>query len=151
MLLIPPIALKLASAGYWVLSYYRGRTPIPRQRPPETADASRRRSRTRGNDNRCVRKRYCSPLAPQASGHARRHPQDQLRRSGRGVCHPRARRSARMSQTLIRESRERLSGRFLRHGLVVGALALGLVLALATVPGTDHWRDHPLLGQLDVD
>ena len=57
----------------------------------------------------------------------------------------------RVPQILGREWRERLPGRSLRYGVVVAALALGVVLALAAVPLTDHWRDHNLPHQLDVD
>ena len=52
---------------------------------------------------------------------------------------------------MAREWRERAPGRGLRYALIASSVAAGLLLALATLPYTDGWRDQALHQQLDVN
>jgi hypothetical protein len=54
-------------------------------------------------------------------------------------------------RTIAREWRDRLPGGALRVGIVSATVALGVLIAVATMPATDHWRDHNLPHRLDVD
>jgi hypothetical protein len=151
MLLIPPIALKLASTGYRFFSYYRGRTPYVLKGPP-----------------RLLLRALVAPVLVAAtilvfaSGvallwlHKRQgtlvgiHKAGFIVWSGAFALHVLAY-ALRLPQTVMRESRERLPGQSARYGAVICALALGLLIAFATVPLTDHWRDQNVPHQLDVD
>lgn len=151
MLLIPPVVLKLASTGYRFLSYYRGRTPYVLKGPP-----------------RLLLRVLVAPvlvlttIAVFASGVALLvlhqghgqlatvHKISFIVWGGAFALHVLAY-ILRVPQTLVRDWRERGPGRSLRYAVVVAALALGTLLALGTVPSTDHWRDHHLPHRLDVD
>jgi hypothetical protein len=151
VLLIPPVALKLASTGYRFVSYYRRRPAYVRKGPPTlllrvlvapvlvlatiivfaTGVALlwlQRRQGTLVGIHKAAFIVWLGAFALHVLAYVWRLP-----------------------RILAREWRERLPGRSLRYGIVAAALALGLVIALATVPYTDHWRDHNLPHQLDVD
>jgi hypothetical protein len=151
VLLIPPVALKLASTGYRFVSYYRGRAAYVRKGPPTL-----------------LLRVLVAPvlvlttIVVFATGvallllHERQgtlvgiHKAAFVVWAGAFALHVLAY-VWRLPRILAREWRERLPGRTLRYGVVTAALALGLVIALGTVPFTDHWRDHNLPHRLDVD
>jgi hypothetical protein len=151
VLLIPPVVLKLVSTGYRFVSYYRGRPAYVRKGPPAL-----------------LLRVLVAPVLVLAtlgvfvSGvallvlHKRNgslvgiHKAAFLVWVGAFGLHVLAY-VWRIPRVLAREWRERLPGRRLRYGVVAGALALGLVVALATLPFTDHWRDQNLPHQLDVN
>ena len=151
VVLIPPVALKLASTGYRFASYYRGRTPYVLKGPPKL-----------------LLRVLVAPVLVLATIvvlgtgvallwlHERQgtlvgiHKASFIVWLGAFALHVLAY-VWRLPRTLTREWRERLPGRSLRYGVVIGALALGLLLAFGTVPQTDHWRDHNLPHQLDVN
>lgn len=151
VLLIPPVVLKLASTGYRAVSYYGGRPAYVRKGPPTL-----------------LLRVLVAPvlvlatIGVFASGvallllHERHgtlvgiHKAAFLVWAGAFALHVLAY-LWRIPRVLAREWRERLPGRRLRYGVVAAALTLGLVVALATVPFTDHWRDQNLPHRLDVD
>jgi hypothetical protein len=150
VLLIPPVALKLASTGYRFVSYYRGRRPYVLKGPPQL-----------------LLRVLVAPVLVLATIvvfstgvallwlHERHgtlvgvHKASFLVWLGAFAIHVLVY-ASRLPHVLGREWRERLPGRSLRYGVVAAALAVGVVLALATVPVTDHWRDHNLPHQLDA-
>ena len=151
VVLIPPVALKLASTGYRTLSYYRRRRTYVDKGPPQL-----------------LLRVLVAPvlvvttLVVFGTGvallwlHTRRgvvvgiHKVAFLVWIGAFGLHVLAY-AVRLPQSALREWRERVPGRTLRYGLAAAAVALGLLLALATVPQTDHWRDRNLPHQLDLD
>jgi len=151
VLLIPPVALKLASTGYRTLSYYRRRRTYVDKGPPQLL------LRVLVAPVLVV-----STLVVFGTGVAllwlntRRglvvgvHKLAFLVWIGAFGIHVLAY-VVRLPKTALREWRERFPGRALRYGVAAAAVALGLVFALATVPQTDHWRDRNLPRQLDLD
>jgi hypothetical protein len=151
MLLLPPVALKLASTGYRFAGYYRKRETY----------------RLKGAPRLLLRVvvapvLVASTVAVFGTGvallvlHERHgtlvgiHKISFLVWIGAFGLHVLAY-VLRLPQILRREWRERIPGRTLRYGLVAAALAVGVVIAVATLPQTDHWRDRNLPHRLDVD
>ena len=150
MLLIPPVALKLASTGYRFVSYYRRRGPYLLKGPPQlllriiVAPAL-----------------VASTLVVFGTGvallalHQHQgtlvgvHKGAFLVWLGAFALHVLAYIRT-VPLAIARERRNRLPGSALRYGAIIGALALGLVIAVGTVPATDHWRDENLPHRLDV-
>jgi hypothetical protein len=136
-LLIPPVALKLASVGWRMRGYYRGLEPYLLRGPP-------------GWLLRFVvgPVAVVSTIALFASGAAvvalgRRglllglHKVSFVIWFGAMTLHVLAH-ALRLPALL----RDRLPGRTLRLAAVTAALAAGAVLAVATLPLADHWQDH---------
>jgi hypothetical protein len=136
-LLIPPVALKLASTGWRMLSYYRGRETYVRRGPPHP-----------------FLRLVVAPLVAVstvvlfASGVA------VIATGRRGLLLGLHKASfvvwfGAMSAHVLwhvwklpRLALDRLPGRGLRLAAVGAALGAGLVLAVATMPMADHWQDR---------
>lgn len=150
MLLIPPVALKLASTGYRTVCYYRGRSAYVLKGPPQILLRAL-----------VAPVLVTSTVAVLATGVPLLWLQQQ-----RGTLVGLHKIAFivwaaafalhtltyiwRLPRALVRDWQERLVGRGLRYGLVAATLALGVLFALATVPSTDHWRDQHLPHQLDL-
>lgn len=150
MLLIPPVALKLLSTGYRFLGYYRGRGEYLVKGPP-----------------RLLLRVLVAPVLVLSTlivfgtgvallvRHQRQgllvgvHKVSFLIWLGAFGLHVLAY-LARLPGVALSEWRDRIPGRGLRYSVVAGVLALGVLLALATTPPTDHWRDRNLPRQLDI-
>lgn len=151
MLLIPPVALKLASTGYRFISYYRRRGTYLLKGPPQlllrvvvapvlvastlivfgtgvALLALHQRQGTLVGVHKGAFLVWVGAFALHVLAYIRRVP---------GI--------------MAREWRDRLPGGALRYGIVIAAVALGALIAVATMPATDHWRDHNLPHRLDVD
>jgi hypothetical protein len=150
MLLIPPVALKLASTGYRFISYYRRRGPYLLKGPPQlllriivapvlvaatlvvfgtgvALLALHQRQGTLVGVHKGAFLVWLGAFALHVLAHIRKVP-----------------------PAIAREWRNRLPGSGQRYGVIMAALALGLVIAVGTLPATDHWRDHNLPHRLDV-
>lgn len=151
MLLIPPVALKLASTGYRFLSYYRRHEAYVLKGPP-----------------RLFLRVLVAPILVLATIvvfgtgvallalHRRQgtlvgvHKGAFLVWLGAFALHVLAY-ITQIPRLVASEWRQRLPGRSARYGVVALSLVLGIVLAVATLPATDHWRDHHLPHRLDAD
>ncbi|HST15863.1 MAG TPA: hypothetical protein VLJ44_13525 [Gaiellaceae bacterium] len=144
-LLIPPIALKLGSTGWRLLSYYRGNESYVRRGPPQPF--------LRFVVGPLV---VVSTISLFASGVA-------VVATGRhGLLLGLHKASfivwvAAMSAHVLwhvwklpRLAFDRLPGRGLRLAVIGAALGAGLVLAVATMPLADHWQDRAT-GALGID
>ena len=144
-LLIPPIALKLASTGWRLLSYYRGREAYVRRGPPHA-----------------VLRLVVAPvvvlstIALFASGVA------VIVTGQHGLLLGLHKASfvvwvGAMSVHVLwhvwklpRLALDRVPGRGVRLATVGSALCAGLVLAVATMPLADHWQDRAT-GVFEID
>jgi hypothetical protein len=151
VLLIPPVVLKLLSTGYRTFGYYTRRAQYVDKGPP-----------------RLLLRVLVAPVLVVsttvvfATGvallwlHQRRgtlvgiHKISFLVWIGAFGLHVLAY-ATRVPRVIAGEWRRRTSGRLLRYALVAATVVAGVLLALGTVPLTDHWRDHHLPHQLDVD
>jgi hypothetical protein len=151
MLLIPPVALKLATTGYRFIRYYRGRTAYVLKGPPRlllrvvvapVLVATTVVVFGSGVALLLLHERHGTLVGVHKVAFVVWGVAFGLHLLAYGI---------RVPTVLAREWRERAPGRALRYSLVAVAILAGLVLALGTVPLTDHWRDHNLPHQLDVD
>ena len=136
-LLIPPIALKLASTGWRLLRYYRGSAPYVRRGPPHAF--------LRFVVAPLV---VVSTIAVFASGVA------VVATGSHGLLLGLHKASfvvwfGAMSAHVLwhvwklpRLALDRLPGRGARLAAVASALGAGLVLAVAAIPLADHWQDR---------
>ncbi len=136
-LLIPPVALKVASVGWRTAGYYRGRPEYARRGPPPWP--------LRIVIGPVV---VASTIALFASGVAvvllgRRGPLLGIHKLSFFVW------VGAMSIHVLAHAlklpglvRDRLPGRGLRLALVAASVAAGLALAVLTIPTADHWQDH---------
>ena len=144
-LLIPPIVLKLASTGWRMLSYYRGREEYVRRGPPHpllrlvVAPVVVVSTITL----------FGSGVALIAIGHhgllLQLHKASFVVWFGAMSAHV-----LWHVWKLPQLALDRLPGRGLRLAAVGAALGAGLVLAVATVPLADHWQDRAT-GVLGID
>jgi hypothetical protein len=151
MLLIPPVALKLASTGYRFASYYGRRSQYVLQGPPQPL-------------LRIVVAPVLviSTVVVFGTGvallalHERQgtlvgvHKASFLVWLGAFALHVLAYLRL-VARTLAAEWREHLPGGAVRYGAIAVTLAFGVLVAVGTLPATDHWRDHHLSHRLDVD
>ena len=140
MLLLGPVALKLAATGYRFARYYTGGPEYVREGPPAAAHAPAGRAGARPLDAHAVRDRRRAPRSP-APGHRARAPQGELHRLVRRDDDPRARvhAAARCKRVRADLSARRLPGRGLRVAASVLAVAAGLGIAVATYPLARPW------------
>jgi hypothetical protein len=136
-LLIPPVALKLASTGWRMLSYYRGREAYVLRGPPHPF----LRLVVAPIVVVSTAALFATGVGVVATGH-------------RGLLLGLHKLSfvvwfGAMSAHVLwhlwklpRLALDRLPGRGARLAAVGAALAVGFVLAIATVPLADHWQDH---------
>ncbi len=148
MLLIGPLALKLGSTGYRFVRYYTGESTA-------TGERARPRLALRliaplvvlTTLDRVRKRRRAAARRPELARHAAADPQGQLLRLGRIHGDPRARAPARRSLHALRcrlrpagaPERDQLGGRRLpgRSGRalsLLGALEVGVVLAILVIP-----------------
>ena len=151
MLLIPPVALKLASTGYRFASYYSRRAPYVLKGPPQRL----LRLLVAPVLVVCTLTVFGTGVALLWLNQRRGllvgvHKIAFLVWIGAFGVHVLAY-LVRLPTVALQEWRERTPGRTLRYSLVAASVALGLLLALATAPQTDHWRDRNLPHQLDFD
>jgi hypothetical protein len=151
MLLIPPVALKLGSTGYRFIAYYRRRETYLLKGPPQlllrvvvapvlvastlivfgtgvALLALHQRQGTLVGVHKGAFLVWLGAFALHVLAYIRGVP-----------------------RTIAREWRDRLPGGALRYGIVIAAVALGVLIAVATMPATDHWRDRNLPHRLDFD
>jgi hypothetical protein len=139
MLLIPPVALKLGSTGYRFARYYAGSLPYRRKGPPPLL----LRVLVAPLVVLTTLVLFGTGVALIALGPDR----------GQGIVLGLHKASfvvwfGAMSVHVLWHARslprlvaDRLPGRRLRLGVLAAALALGLVLALTTIPLADRWQD----------
>jgi hypothetical protein len=151
MLLIPPVVLKLASTGYRFTSYYGRRPQYLLQGPPQkllrvliapvlvastlivfgtgvALLALHQHQGTLVGVHKGAFLVWLGAFALHVLAYVRRIP-----------------------RIIDQELRNRLPGSALRYSVIVTALALGVLIAVGTMPATDHWRDHNLPHRLDID
>jgi hypothetical protein len=151
MVLIPPVTLKLSSTGYRFFSYYRGRKPYVAKGPPTLLFRVLVAPVLVLTTTVVFATGVALLLLHQHHGFlVTIHKLSFIVWGVAFALHVLVY-ALRVPRTLRREWRERRSARSLRYGIVVASVVLGIVLALGTVPSTDHWRDHNLPHRLDVD
>jgi hypothetical protein len=136
-LLIPPIALKLASTGWRLLRYYVGSEPYVRRGPPHPFLRFVVAPLVVGSTVVL----FASGVAVVATGRhgllLGLHKASFVLWFGAMTVHV-----LWHVWKVPRLAFDRLPGRGLRLAAVGAALAAGLVLAVATVPVADHWQDR---------
>jgi hypothetical protein len=136
-LLIPPIALKLASTGWRLFSYYRGSESYVRRGPPHPF----LRFVVAPVVVVSTVSLFATGVAVVATGHHGAllglHKASFVIWVGAMSAHV-----LWHVWKLPRLAADRLPGRGLRLAAVGAALGAGLVLAVATIPLADHWQDR---------
>jgi hypothetical protein len=142
MLLLGPVALKLASTGYRAARYYGGSSEYVRRGPPAP-----------GMRFFVAPVLVFSTLVLFGTGVAliafgRRGPLSLLHKAsfivwvGVMSIHVLVYATRAGRRVLADAGRDRVGGAVVRQVLVLGALAAGLVVALLTLPIAEHWRGH---------
>ena len=141
MLLIPPVALKLASTGWRFARYYPRDAEYVRRGPPQPSAAPARAADRRLDDRAIRHRRRARPRrTPSVASSSALHKASFVVWFGALSAHVLGH-VLKLPAPVRSDVRSELPGARLRRHVIAGAIVLGLILGIAGLPAAHDWSD----------